>query len=156
MVWDLIWCTSSFYKSQIKEVKWGGKSAIWSNWFCRQSITVLSTPPLSMVDGQNLIAPAYNIELKRWKKLRWSQLYLGTLVIQKVLALDLVKSLIVQIYKSRQIRFQNSLDFHFGYPSAKLDAMLIMMMRFPIWHLPVSPSECCCNSSMPDSAKCTT
>ena len=37
---------------------------------------------------------------------------------------------------------------HILHPSAKLDAaMLIMMMRFPIWHLPVSPSECCCNSS---------
>ena len=43
MVWDAIWGTSCFYKSKIEEAKWGGKSAILPNWFCRQSITVLST-----------------------------------------------------------------------------------------------------------------
>ena len=49
MVWGLIWGTSSFYESKIKKVKRGGKSVTWPNWFCRQSITVLSTPPFSMV-----------------------------------------------------------------------------------------------------------
>ena len=53
MVWDLIWGTSSFYKLKIKKVKRGGKSAIRPNWFCRQSITVLSTPSSSMSAGVN-------------------------------------------------------------------------------------------------------
>ena len=48
MAWDLIWGASSFYKSKTKINKRGGKSAIWPNWCCQQSITVLSTPPSSM------------------------------------------------------------------------------------------------------------
>ena len=51
MVWDLIWSTSSFYKSETKKVKRGGKSGIQPNWCCQHSITVLSTPPSSMSEG---------------------------------------------------------------------------------------------------------
>ena len=97
-----------------------------------------------------------NIAMKRWKKLRCLGFrYIGfrkfCLRSSEITGIKEFKKC-----KSPQLRFQNCLESHFGYPSAKLDAMLIMMMRFPIWHLPVSPSECCCNSSMPDSAKCTT
>ena len=42
--------TWSFYKSKTKIVK----SAIWPNWYCQQSITVLSTPPSSMPRYKNL------------------------------------------------------------------------------------------------------
>ena len=51
MVWDSIWSASNFYKSKTKIVERGGKSAIMSNWCCRQSITFLSTPPSSMHFG---------------------------------------------------------------------------------------------------------
>ena len=37
------------HKSKIKNVKRAGKSAIWLNWFCQQSVAVLSTPQSSMV-----------------------------------------------------------------------------------------------------------
>ena len=36
------------YKSKVKNVRRGGKSAIWPYWFCWQSIIVLTTPPSSM------------------------------------------------------------------------------------------------------------
>ena len=42
-----------FYKSKTKIVKRGGKSAIWPNWCCQQSITVLSTPPSSIHSAKN-------------------------------------------------------------------------------------------------------
>ena len=48
MVWELIWFISSFISQKLKKLKREGKCAIWPNWFCQQSITVLSTPPSSM------------------------------------------------------------------------------------------------------------
>ena len=45
MVWDLIFGTSSFYKSKTEKVTGGGMSAILPNCCCLLSITVLSTPP---------------------------------------------------------------------------------------------------------------
>ena len=52
MIGALIWCTPSFYKSKTKKVKRGGKSAIWPNWCCQQSITILSTPPSSICNTE--------------------------------------------------------------------------------------------------------
>ena len=48
--WSEIWfeIRKVFINQKSKEVKRGWKSAIWPNWFCRQSITVPSTPPSSM------------------------------------------------------------------------------------------------------------
>ena len=44
MFWNLIWGTSSFISQKAKKLKREGKSAIWPNWFCQQSITVLKLP----------------------------------------------------------------------------------------------------------------
>ena len=49
MVWDLIWGVSCFYKSKTEEAKRWGKSAIRPISCCRLSITVVSTPPSSMI-----------------------------------------------------------------------------------------------------------
>ena len=49
MGWDSIWGTLRFYKSKTEEAKRGGMSAIWPILCCRLSITVVSTPPSSMV-----------------------------------------------------------------------------------------------------------
>ena len=38
-----------FYKSKTEETKRGGKSAIWHILCCRLSITMVSTPPSSML-----------------------------------------------------------------------------------------------------------
>ena len=44
---------TKFLKSKTKKVQRGGKSAILPNWCCQQSITVLSTPPFSMINTDN-------------------------------------------------------------------------------------------------------
>ena len=48
MIWDLIWGTSCFYKSNTEEAKRGGKSVIQPILCCQLSMTMVSTTPSSM------------------------------------------------------------------------------------------------------------
>ena len=77
MGWDLIWGISCFYKSRTEEAKRGRKSAIWPILCCRLSITVVSTPPCSMVvlDYCNVLFNVFLLNLMAPNILRWSQMF---------------------------------------------------------------------------------